>query len=92
MEELIQKLSLHRLFQLDNHSHRINSMIATCLKQNQLKFYKLQKQKMLSKHQKNKQTKEKNLKGPNLFFFNFNNNRHKHGSYDFHNVEEEEPH
>ena len=24
MEELIQKLSLHRLFQLDNHTHRMN--------------------------------------------------------------------
>ena len=38
-----------------------------------------------------KQTKEKSLKEPNCFF-NFKNNRHKHGSYDFHNVEEEEPH
>ena len=24
MEELIQKLSLHRLFQLDNHAHQMN--------------------------------------------------------------------
>ena len=70
MKELIERLSLHRLSHLDNHSHRMNSMKATCLKQNQ---------------------QEKNLKGPNLFF-NFNNNRHKHGSYDFHNVEEEERH
>ena len=38
-----------------------------------------------------KQTKEKSLKGPKCFF-NFTNNRQKHGSYDFHNVEEEEPH
>ena len=45
---------------------------------------------MLPKHEK-KLTKEKNLKGPQRFF-NFKNNRHKHGSYDFHNVEEEEPH
>ena len=45
---------------------------------------------MLSKHRK-KQTKEKNLKEPKRFF-NFKNNRHKLGSYDFHNVEEEEPH
>ena len=40
-----------------------------------------------------KQTKEKSLKGPQcFFFFYFKNNRHKHGSYDFHNVEVEEPH
>ena len=45
---------------------------------------------MLSKHQK-KTSKREQLKEPKRFF-NFKNNRHKHGSYDFHNVEEEEPH
>ena len=37
------------------------------------------------------QTKEKNSKKPKCFL-NVKNNRHKHESYDFHNVEEEEPH
>ena len=44
---------------------------------------------MLSKHQK---TQREELKGTKMFFFNFKNNRHKRGSYDFHNVEEEELH
>ena len=40
-----------------------------------------------------KQTnKREELKRTKMCLFNFKNNRHKHGSYDFHNVEEGEPH
>ena len=60
-------------------------MKATCFKQNLLD---METQKYC---QSTKKQREKNLKGPKCFF-NFQNNRHKRGSYDFHNVEEEEPH
>ena len=47
---------------------------------------------MLSKHQKKTNKQKRGTKKDQISFFNLNNNRHKHASYDFHNVEEEEPH